>query len=396
MVFEKTGRSMVTLLALLATLTFGVAAFAQEPAEGSDEDAGESDVEGDDLGQAGWDDGFFWESANGKFRYQLSLGISARYEYFDLETDTGDRDYVSRFLIRRLRSIHKGHVYTPRLTFRVDLGFDRSQAELTRGYLNYEVVEDAFHLRVGQARPPQNREEITSYSRLALVDRSVATDTFGDDFDIGVLFHNGYPDKGFEWHLGFYNGTSNELGYFTQDSQYNPTVFVGAAIARVAYQFQDMKPYRHIDLEGGPIRVSVGASGTFYPGFDRPEESAAKAGADTMIKVEGFSANGSFYLASIQSTDPDSGTFDQEAYALGGHGQLTYLIADLVAPSLRYSQVTSQTDDALVREFTGGVSVLPTGEHFFKISIDGGYLSRELADENRSDYFGRAQLNVRF
>ena len=389
-------KSFVTCLAALATVLVGVSALAQE-AEPDVEEQSVSDPDaGEELGRAGWDGGFFWESANGRFRYQLSLGISARYEYFDAETDTGDRDYTSRFLIRRLRSIHKGHVYTPRLTYRVDLGFDRSQAELTRAYLNYELVEDAFHLRIGQARPPQNREEITSYARLALVDRSVATDTFGDDFDIGVLFHNGYPDKGFEWHLGFYNGTSNELGYFTQDSQYNPTVFVGAAIARVAYQFQEMKPYRHIDLEGGPTRVSIGASGTFYPGFDRPDESAAKAGADTMIKIHGFSAHGSFYLASIQSTEPDSATFDQEPYAIGGHGQMTYLIAVLVAPSLRYSQVASQTDDNRVQEFTGGLSVLPTGEHFFKISVDGGYVLRSIADEDRSDYFGRAQLNVRF
>ncbi len=387
-------RSVLTLVAVFATIVLGARASAQE--SDANQTSAEADTTVTDLGEAGWDDGFFWESANGKFRYQLSLGISARYEYYDTKTETGDRDYTSRFLIRRLRSIHKGHVYTPRLTYRVDLGFDRSQAELTRAYLNYEILDDALNLRIGQGRPPQNREEITSYARLALVDRSVATDTFGDDFDIGVLLHNGYPDKGFEWHLGFYNGTSNELGYFTQDSQYNPTVFVGAAIARVAYQFQDMKPYRQIDLEGGPIRVSVGASGTFYPGFDRPDESAAKAGADTMIKVHGLSANGSFYVSSVQSTEPDSGTFDQQAFATGGHGQLTYLIADLVAPSLRYSQVTSQVEDSQVREFTGGLSVLPTGEHFFKISVDGGYVLRTVDDADASDYFGRAQLNVRF
>lgn len=384
-------------VASLAVSICSLSAVAQDDAKKvPKQTAVEADSTGTDLGHAGWDDGFFWESANGKFRYQLSLGISVRYEYMDMETDTGDRDYTSRFLIRRLRSIHKGHVYTPRLTYRVDLGFDRSQAELTRAYLNYEILKDALNLRIGQARPPQAREEITSYARLALVDRSVATDTFGDDFDIGVLFHNGYPDKGFEWHLGFYNGTSNELGYFTQDRQYSPTVFVGAAIARVAYQFRDMKPYRHIDLEGGPIRVSIGASGTFYPGFDRPDESAAKAGFDTMIKAHGFSANGSFYMSSIQSSDPDSDTFDQEAYATGGHGQLTYLIADLVAPSIRYSQVESQSEDARVQEFTGGVSVLPTGQHFFKIGVDGGYVLRTVGDSDAQDVFGRAQLNVRF
>jgi hypothetical protein len=389
---------VVTCVVALSTALFSVSSFAQEAApERAEQPTAESDADREDLGRAGWDDGFFWESANGKFRYQLSLGISARYEYYDAETDTGDRDYTSRFLIRRLRSIHKGHVYTPRLTYRVDLGFDRSQAELTRAYLNYEILDDALHVRIGQGRPPQNREEMTSYSRLALVERSLSTDEmFGDDFDIGLLFHNGYPDKGFEWHVGFYNGNSNELGYFAEDSQYTPSVFIGAAIVRVAYQFQEMKPYRQIDLEGGPLRVSVGATGTFYPGFDRPEESAAKAGADTTIKVHGFSANGSFYVSSVQSTEPDSSTFDQEAYATGGHGQLTYLIADRVAPSVRYSNITSQLDDSQVQEFTGGFSVLPTGEHFFKISVDGGYVARSIADEDASDYFGRAQLNVRF
>ena len=130
------------------------------------------------------------------FRFQtLYLGA------LNLDTD----EWNDQFLIRRARLKFDGFVLTPKLQYKVELGFSNRdtggggniQHGFTSRIILDAVLKWSFHsnwsLWVGQTKLPGNRERVISSQKLQFVDRSLLNSRFNIDRDIG--FQLRHQDK---------------------------------------------------------------------------------------------------------------------------------------------------------------------------------------------------------
>lgn len=103
----------------------------------------------------------------------------------------------AQFTIRRVRLRLNGFVVEPRLTYLLQLGFTRGDADFDNTQF-FNVLRDAmviyriepnFHLGIGLGKLPGNRERVISSSEQQFVDRSIVNRAFNLDRDAGI---NGY------------------------------------------------------------------------------------------------------------------------------------------------------------------------------------------------------------
>jgi hypothetical protein len=135
-------------------------------------------------------------SANFSLRMQ-SLFTSG----WDISEDDGFGDAEANFLVRRARLKFQGFAYTPKLTYKLELGLsnrDISGASVYNGdtprYILDAVVKwnfyENFELWAGQTKLPGNRERLISSGNLETVDRSLVNSRFNIDRDMGIQLHH--------------------------------------------------------------------------------------------------------------------------------------------------------------------------------------------------------------
>ena len=136
--------------------------------------------------------------------FSLKMGVRFQTLYvgvLNLDTD----DWNDQFLIRRARLKFDGFALTPKLQYKVELGFSNRD---TGGGINAEhgftsrIILDAvlkwnfyraWSLWVGQTKLPGNRERVISSQNLQFVDRSLVNSRYNIDRDIG--FQIRHTDK---------------------------------------------------------------------------------------------------------------------------------------------------------------------------------------------------------
>jgi hypothetical protein len=362
---------------------------------------------------AGYDKGFYVRSDDDAFELKIQARVQARYTLEILEHGPDE----SHFAIQRARLTLAGHAFTPTLTYKFQSDFGRGFVTLKDFYANYQFTE-GLELRAGQWKRPFSRQQINSSGNLQLVDRALTDRNFGAGRDIGIVVHNDYESSPeFEYAFGVFNGTGEApifSGDVTGDVLVDPATGEGeiidgqvtggsfsnvpdrfwpALVARVGYNSAEMKGYSEADLERGPLRVAVGASGMAGFDFDDDNQSVLLGEIDYALKVEGFSTTGGVYIASAQ----DGGSFSDRAFQrVGVHIQAGYLVAELLEPALRYGWIGNDGDDNDQQEILAAIS-LYFFKHGFKWQTDGGLLlSEECVEGDCRDYRIRTQLQLAF
>jgi hypothetical protein len=131
-------------------------------------------------GTAGYSSGFYIESGDENFQLKAKAIIQFRY-MATLEADRADTgSSETGFQFRRTRLDIRGRIATERLTFRMQVDFDRSDGvfELTDAYFDYDLG-DGLGIRVGQGNLPFDREQnFTSMTTLPHLERSIVNDIF--------------------------------------------------------------------------------------------------------------------------------------------------------------------------------------------------------------------------
>lgn len=353
---------------------------------------------------SGYAKGFFVQSEDGLFRLEIGARVQARYVFEAVEAAPNE----SAFSIARARLTLSGHVFSEDLTYKFQSDFGKGFVTLKDFYADYAFVPGTFQLRAGQWKRPFSRQQITSSGKQELVDRATTDAAFGAGRDIGIAIHNDYEKSPeFEYALGIFNGTG-EKPLFSGDVTVDPATGEGgvsggafsnvpdtlhpALVLRVGYNHGGIKGYSEADLEGGPFRASVAASGLADLDADDDDASSLKAELDYIVKVEGFSSTGAVYVSSAQS---GPGFSDRALEALGLHLQLGYVIGELVQPVARYSLVAPDGADNDSHEILGGVGFYFWG-HDVKWQTDGGALLTEAPGGTAKDYRVRTQLQLAF
>ena len=135
-----------------------------------------------------------------------SLKFAARFQSlftgtWDFPNNDNLENGQGNFLIRRARLKFEGFAYSPKLTYKVELGL--SNRDISGGsqftsnsprYILDAVLKWNFHenfsLWVGQTKLPGNRERVISSANLQTVDRSLVNSEFNVDREMGLQLHH--------------------------------------------------------------------------------------------------------------------------------------------------------------------------------------------------------------
>lgn len=96
--------------------------------------------------------------------------------------------------IRRLRLRMDGFIYSPKLTYSIQLGFTRGDQDyddtdvvnLVRDAVVFYNFSDKFYMSFGQSKLPGNRQRVNSSGELQFAERSLVNANFNIDRDFGL------------------------------------------------------------------------------------------------------------------------------------------------------------------------------------------------------------------
>lgn len=332
---------------------------------------------------------------NFRFRMQNRAGFS---NILDRE-DNGKFDAR----IRRLRMRIDGYIYTPKVSYSIQLAFTRSDqdfddtgvANIVRDAVVFYNFSDDFYLSFGQNKLPGNRQRVNSSGQLQFADRSLVNGHFTLDRDFGLSFNlskklgampinakaaistgEGRVASGTDEGLA-YTGRVEflPLGDFTNDGDYSegdlerektPKLSIGGG-----YSYND----RTI-REGGQLGRYVQNPFTLKTTF-----------ADAIFKYQGFAYQVEYLRRDVDNPfnivddrlNQLDGPEQEETYAYKGWGinqQTSYLINKGYEVAARYTYVNPHQQ---LRAFEDQTEVIELGltkyikAHRLKVQVNGNY-----------------------
>ncbi len=135
-----------------------------------------------------------------------SLKFAARFQSlytgsWDFPNNDNLENGEGQFLIRRARLKFEGFAYSPKLTYKIELGLSNrdmsggseftsnSPRYILDAVLKWNFYEN-FELWIGQTKLPGNRERLVSSANLQTVDRSLVNSEFNVDREMGMQLHH--------------------------------------------------------------------------------------------------------------------------------------------------------------------------------------------------------------
>lgn len=312
----------------------------------------------------------------------------------------GEANNVIEARIRRLRMRMDGYIYTPKISYSVQLAFTRGDQDfddtgipniIRDAVIFYNFTED-FYISFGQNKLPGNRQRVNSSGSMQFADRSMVNSNFTIDRDFGVSFNlskkignmpinakaaistgEGRPIISTDDGLA-YTGRVEFLpmGSFTNDGDYSegdiereetPKLSIGGG-----YSYND-----RTTREGGQTGKFIQNPFTLKTGF-----------ADAIFKYQGFA-----YQVEYMRRDVDNplNTLDtekaEETYAYKGWGvnqQTSYLLNKGYEVAARYTLVKPHQD---IQAFEQQTEVMELGltkymkAHRLKFQLNGNYTYKD-------------------
>src|SRR5438067_2791902 len=219
---------------------------------------------------AGWQDGFYVNSADGDFKLKLRGLVQLDPRFFPVEDgDTG----TDSFTLRRLRPILEGTVYKY-VDFKLMPDFGEGKTVLQDGYLEFKYWNQA-RLRAGKFKTPFSLERLQSASDLIFVERAISQN-LAPNRDLGLQLAGDFLGGALSYQAGAFNGNvdggSND-GDTGSDKDFAARLFT--------------QPF--IQTDWNPVKnLGFGAAGTFGKrDKESPSSLAFKtAGRSTFFKYD--------------------------------------------------------------------------------------------------------------
>jgi len=159
------------------------------------------------------------------------------------------------FLLRRARVGVDGTVYSPRFGYRAELELALGTLSPLDVYAEFKPTP-RWSIRAGQVRVPYSRNWLISEENLAFAERSVATDEFRYDYDIGLLASASFVDDRLTASFGILNGAGRNA---PANDNVDPLF-----VARVNGTIGGRAPLEEGDLAlTRPPSVTIGGAATF-------------------------------------------------------------------------------------------------------------------------------------
>jgi phosphate-selective porin OprO/OprP len=335
------------------------------------------------------------------FTYGKGLGITSPDSLFSInirfriqnrfafETEDQNDFTISEVeaRVRRARLRFDGFVYSPRLTYLLQLSFSRGDMDyeslgfpniIRDAYIQYAFTKH-FSIGIGQTKLPGNRQRINSSGDLQFADRSIVNSIFNIDRDFGVQFS--YKTNYYQVRGAISSGEGRNIS--TSD---NGLAYTGRVEVLPFGQFTNGGDYFEGDLAREKYKkVSIGVAYCFN---DKAARTGGQLGSylyaptdistlmlDFLYKHNGWAFASEF----IRRSSPNPVSTDvngNQRFVYVGSGQNyqgSYLFMNNIEIAGRYSVVTPAKQisgsQSKTEQFTLGTSKYLKG-HRVKIQND--------------------------
>lgn len=344
---------------------------------------------------------------------------------WDQQQNNGLSNPQQNFLVRRARLKFDGFAYSPKLTYKIELGL--SNRDLSGGspftsntprFIYDAVVRwnfyENFVLWFGQAKLPGNIERVISSGDLQQVDRSLLNRTFNIDRDMGFqLRHKTKLSQKFLMREIFAlsqgegrNITTGNIGGHQYTSRLELLPF-GTFKAKGDYRGSDLLREQTpklllaatYDINHNAVKTRSNQGDYMVNDIGFFETTIRSVFIDAMFKYKGFSFMGEYAHRSAQDAfaknSDGSLTGDVVQVGNGINLQSGFLLSQDWEISARYTNISL---DALTtgrnpeNQYTLGLSKFIVG-HKLKIQTDLSYLS---VPNGTNELMARLQVDIHF
>lgn len=323
----------------------------------------------------------------------FTMAISGRIQsVFDARTDLTNNTGGADFILRRCRLNLQGNAFTPKFSYRIQLGF--SQADINSANTSVEnnlILRDAMlfynankWLRIGfgQTKLPGNRQRQVSSANLQLVERSISNNFFTLDRDKGVWIYTNFKIN--KSVLKSTLAISSGEGRIVSDK--NGKLCYSARVDFLPFgEFSNRGDYSEADTER-EVKPKLSISGVYSLNdeatrtmgqlgnylYNSESATIQYFGADLIFKLKGFSLESELYnRSSNKGIIVNSNDSTQSNYVISGTAfmvQSGYFITKRNEIAVRYAQITPSNSLTSImknqREYVFGVS-----HYFFKHNL---------------------------
>ena len=339
--------------------------------------------------------------------YKLRMRLRGQFLANYVDPDGGDNEGLG-FRVRRLRVTWDGNAFAPWMKYKVQYDFSRN-GELKDMKLSF-AKNKMFIPTVGQYKVPFNREVLNSSSALQVVGRSIISDYFEYDRDIGAGVYGLLGGGMIRYDFGVFQGQGTNvkndkdntgmlwagrvqaalIGGKAKKVKENfakkPTLMVGAAVAG-------------IDVEEGSKDSNIG-----IPSEERELVSGTVTSMtfDANYRDPRFNLTGEYIGRWVNPDDAGVGTaYDSGFRVQGGF----FVIPKKVELASRYAMVIFDDDPNVLEgkdldnvwTFTQGLNYYLGGSHKWKVQLDYTFQREEdLAGVESDESMVRAQVQAYF
>ena len=361
-------------------------------------------VDDEEQARAGFDEGFYIESADGLYSLRFRGWVQVRYTYSDFDSGR-DKSDESSFSTPQVRVDFLGHVYDPNLTYRIFADFDDDSDDgktaLQDAWVQWFNPNHHYGIRAGQYIVPYGRQQMTPAADLQLMDRAESSVFFTPFRDVGVMFFGDAAEGKFQYWAGVYNGEGEDLENNDNDHLW---------AARI--QANPFGPYGLYEGDvnySDELALSFGANYAYLGlGDDDSEEIFGTAtdgdqhrfAFDAAMRLMGLSLTGEYYT--MRSDDDGGGSADLRT--VDDHGYFVqsgyFLLPNQLEVAARYSWRNSDNDNLGADDDTEEIGLglnYYFNKHNHKLQLDWRRLDFDAqSGDDLTDHFVRLQWQLRW
>ena len=362
--------------------------------------------------------GIQYMSSDSLFYTNFRFRMQNRLRYNNVLDGTSNDEWEAR--VRRLRLRMDGYIYTPRISYSVQLAFTRGDqdfddtgiANIVRDAVVFYNFSDDFYVSFGQNKLPGNRQRVNSSGSLQFAERSLVNAAFNIDRDFNFTMHLNKKLGQMPVHAKAAISTGEGRAAVSTD---NGLAYTGRLEFLPLGDFTNDGDYSEGDLEREETpKLSIGGG---YSYNDRTTRSGGQTGkyvvnpftlktayADLIFKYLGWA-----YMAEYMQRDVDNPlnvlasdpTMETHAYkGWGLNQQLSYLLNKGYEVATRYTYMMPHQD---IQQFESQTEVIELGltkyfkAHRLKFQLNGNYTFRDGLFNNvnnKSSWGGTFQIEL--
>jgi len=322
--------------------------------------------------------------------------------------------------VRRLRMRMDGYIYTPKISYSVQLAFTRGDQDfddsgipnIVRDAIIFYNFSDDFYIGVGQNKLPGNRQRVNSSGQLQFAERSIVNANFSVDRDFGLSANLSKKIGDMPINLKGAISTGEGRAVNTTDAG---LAYTGRVEFLPLGDFTNDGDYSEGDLEREETpKLSIGGGYSYNSKttrlsgqtgeFVKNAKDLSTIFADAIFKYNGFAYQAEYMQRNVN--DPlNINMEDEQVYVYKGFGinqQISYLFNKGYELAGRYTYVEPHKD---IRQFEKKTEIIEAGltkymkAHRLKFQLNGNYLVKNghfnnAMDDNKWGFTFQVELGI--